>query len=1308
MPASSQAAVIHVPGDSSTIQAGIDGAAPGDTVLVAPGTYTGDGNRDIDFSGKGILLLSEAGPEATIIDCEGSKGSEHRGFHFHSGEDSSATVSGFTVTKGQFWIGAGVFCEAFSSPLIDHCVLTNNSAVVGGGINAWEGASPIIRHTAITANHADSWGGGVVIWDSSLVIENCEIADNTAGTGAAIRAQPGAKVTIMGCTITGNRSTDDLRYEETAALVLFGNETVITNCIVRDNFPRDIWVYEGAPTITYSNVRGDWTGVGLIGVNPQFVDPHNGDYSLCAGSPCIDAGDPAISDPDGTRSDMGVFAPDHPVCPSGHRVWHVATTGDDVAGDGSASLPFQTIQHAIDLSQSLDTVFVDTGTYTENLTIDKSIALLSRYTVTGDSLDLHGTILDGDSAGTVLTLAYCDSTTVISGFTIRKGDSKHGGGILCVSSDATISHNIIRDNRARYGGGIFCVNSSPTLSDNIVCQNKAWGSCGWWGGCSGGLGGGIYFTTSQPLILRCLIVDNEARFAGGGVYLSQSDPQILSSVISFNNGGGGIIGYNSNPTISNSIIRVNWGGDLEIRSGTPAISYCNVPSDWPGEGNVHALPLFVGADAGNFNVCSASPCIDAGDPAFMDPDGSRSDIGLFFAEHPDCPRGNLWTVDTTGNDTTGSGYAESPFRTIQRAVDASRSGDTVLVENGTYVENVRVLAKEIALITQFAYSGDSLDIVNTVLDGDSLAPAMTLFSCGDSTLITGLTITRGFEGLTCIESSALVSQNRFVSNFGESAINCPSSEARILGNVITGNHSGGISKSGDGGFVIDNIVTQNQGTAIAFSGSDIIIRDNVVSDNAGKGITGDGDSGFVVNNTVTQNQGDAIDFDGTGIVVRNNTVSDNSGTGISGGGSNAICRGNAVHRNGRGIGWTGSGAEVVDNVVVENGSTGISYSGQDGKITGNEVRENGWTYLGRRDLLGGGIRITGSIGCSVTDNNIQHNKADYGGGLYLDRFRAGLLDGNVISDNVASQHGGGLYAKECTTRVINTTLERNSGSTNSLRGGGIYCIDGSLSISALTGRSNVASRGGLLYSERSEIAIDSSHISACDAFRGAIMWDRASTITVMASTLVENGTHQTATRAALQLDQTELSVTYCTVVRNYANDATVQGRDATMTFSNVIIASNFFGAAFECDDASTVAITCSDVYGNTGGDWVDAIAEQYGIDGNMSVDPQFCDGDQGDYHLSHLSPLASTANACGQLIGSLGVGCTPDAYGDADLNGTVNMGDIVWLVLHLFRDNFLVCPAWVMDVNCDGVVTSGDVIHLVNYVFKDGPAPGCP
>jgi len=121
------------PSDYQTIQEAIDAAEAGDTVLVADGTYTGIGNKNLDFHGKAITVQSENGPENCIIDCE----RDGRGFIFQSGEGENSIVSGFTITYAAYSgstgpLGGGaIYCWS-SSPTITNCIMRGNEASYGG------------------------------------------------------------------------------------------------------------------------------------------------------------------------------------------------------------------------------------------------------------------------------------------------------------------------------------------------------------------------------------------------------------------------------------------------------------------------------------------------------------------------------------------------------------------------------------------------------------------------------------------------------------------------------------------------------------------------------------------------------------------------------------------------------------------------------------------------------------------------------------------------------------------------------------------------------------------------------------------------------------------------------------------------------------------------------------------------------------------------------------------------------------------------------------------------------------------------
>ena len=154
------------PADFNNIQAAIDDANDGDTVIVMPGTYTGDGNRDIDFLGKAITLKSQNGPESCIINCQGSEEDLHRGFNFQSGENLLSVLDGFTITNGCEYNGGAIWCGDYSSPTIKNCILRNNYAAIAPGFPGDWGTG----------------GGGICCSQSNAKIINCSFSPNLVMT----------------------------------------------------------------------------------------------------------------------------------------------------------------------------------------------------------------------------------------------------------------------------------------------------------------------------------------------------------------------------------------------------------------------------------------------------------------------------------------------------------------------------------------------------------------------------------------------------------------------------------------------------------------------------------------------------------------------------------------------------------------------------------------------------------------------------------------------------------------------------------------------------------------------------------------------------------------------------------------------------------------------------------------------------------------------------------------------------------------------------------------------------------------------
>lgn len=204
--------VIQVPSQFASIQAAINSAKNGDTVLVAPGLYY----ENLKFRGRKILVASQylidqnaSTIRSTVID--GSRPTYPDSASvvlFASGEDTSTTLIGFTLTKGigtlvpGSFLGGGILVTGKSSPTIKYNIIRNNSAITGGGI-AVRGGSPTIARNAFVANTAGN-GGGISLDNCIVTITHNVFYQNSADSNGGALIIGTAVVEIYNNTVTDN------------------------------------------------------------------------------------------------------------------------------------------------------------------------------------------------------------------------------------------------------------------------------------------------------------------------------------------------------------------------------------------------------------------------------------------------------------------------------------------------------------------------------------------------------------------------------------------------------------------------------------------------------------------------------------------------------------------------------------------------------------------------------------------------------------------------------------------------------------------------------------------------------------------------------------------------------------------------------------------------------------------------------------------------------------------------------------------------------------------------------------------------
>lgn len=599
------AATIRVPQDYPTIQAGINAAAAGDTVLVADGIYTGSGNKNIEFKGKAITVMSEHGPESCMIDCQNNG----RGFYFNASESSQTVLDGFTIING--YVTGGYVSNR------------------GGGIRIGTGASPRIQNCIITRNRATGMGAGIYVVSNASVFENCMISENTGEGLYHDGSTAGVPLIVLNCVFESNIGTGlvspnvdmngcEFRHNSNGGAQCSG---IIRQCVFDGN--------------TGSSGGGLRIGNGSV-KNCSFTNNMSRDAGgavYCSSSSdiiiggAIDEGNIFSANTAGAGADIfcgafqagvldaryntfeGNYDSDYYISPREYFTLTGSTSGDtlvnqdvyvspsgDDANDGLTwNTAFKTLRRAAakvyGTVENPVTIHVANGVYSPSATGECfPVAMADFVRIEGEDPLL--TVLDAEFSAYSL-VAWHDDYCALSRVSMIHGDggvfssqssAVFQGCTVSVSSgtgmeihvgvveliDCTLSDNesfgvaaynaglVLADCGVRGNGntGIYAGGGTVMLSGCIVSDNDSGPAY---------YGGGVSLNSSTGYLSACTVSGNTALEDGGGVFCSRNSTLTLANCAIVNNqaqrdGGGLAAHYESNVTVQHSTFTGNSAG----------------------------------------------------------------------------------------------------------------------------------------------------------------------------------------------------------------------------------------------------------------------------------------------------------------------------------------------------------------------------------------------------------------------------------------------------------------------------------------------------------------------------------------------------------------------------------------------------------------------------------------------------------------------------------------------------------------------------------------------------------------------------
>ncbi|MBI4843276.1 MAG: Ig-like domain-containing protein [Nitrospirae bacterium] len=569
---------------SGSIQTAINNASDGDTILVADGVCS----ENINYGSKNITIKSLNGAVFTTLQGTGANSPV---VTFSGGQTSSALLDGFTIDNQNSGgtNGRGISISNNSSPTIKNSIVAGNSinsGYDGAGIYIVTGGGATIQNTKIgisgNANTARYGSGLYASTTGTISISDSTISYNTGLFGAGIYlTNVAAATTFTGTSIDNNSSS-----QSAGGIYAYNSAISLTNCTLNNNSVGDIGSYDGGGIY----LNGASAGAVISGTIINGNSGRNGGGIYILGSTLatpLSITNSLISGNSG-RYGAGIY----------------------ITGAANASAITDSTITGNTTDQGYAGIYSDSPLTVAGSHIDDN-------TVTGESFDTAGLMLNGASANGSITNTTFNSNTARSGsgFAVRNGAS------------LILTGGIISGNTAYSGGtGAIWVDAGSTLnmSKSIVRSNQA-----------GTYGGGIY-TAGNTVIENCIITGNiadaQAYSDGGGIY-NTGTLTVTNSSIAGNyarrNGGG----LNGGGAVKNSII---WGNTCDAVGpqiyGSPTVTYSDIEAGYGGGTNIiDSAPSFadfiqagigVPTAEGDFHIASNSTAKNTAN----NPDAPADDI----------------------------------------------------------------------------------------------------------------------------------------------------------------------------------------------------------------------------------------------------------------------------------------------------------------------------------------------------------------------------------------------------------------------------------------------------------------------------------------------------------------------------------------------------------------------------------------------------------------------------------------------------------------------------------------------------------